>query len=106
MFYSVGATENQHERPWEGLDEVDAVLVHRVDVTAKTWWDGEQPVPHRLPSQQNLGLELGRLRHLYQQMLIGNVQNTAKAAHAILGPVIALLENIAPAMDGQMPPST
>ena len=56
--------------------------------------------------QPKPGLELGRLRHLYQQMLIGNVQNTAKAAHAVLVPVIALLENIAPAMDGQMPPST
>jgi hypothetical protein len=35
--YSVGATEQQDERPWEDEDEVDAVLVREVAKLVKVW---------------------------------------------------------------------
>lgn len=35
--YSVGATEMQHEGPWEWVDEVTAVEVEFKEVTRKQW---------------------------------------------------------------------
>jgi hypothetical protein len=35
--YSVGATESQDESPWEHEEQVEAILVRRVEKTIKVW---------------------------------------------------------------------
>jgi hypothetical protein len=35
--YSVGSTECQEERPWDGQDEVECTLVHAVQKTVTVW---------------------------------------------------------------------
>ncbi len=37
VFYSVGATESQDERPWEYEKSVDAAVVRQVERVVKAW---------------------------------------------------------------------
>ncbi len=37
VYYRVGATESQEERPWENDDVIEATLVECVEVVVKKW---------------------------------------------------------------------
>ena len=53
--------------------------------------------PDKKQSNNSLYLfNLGQLRHLYQQMLNGQVKDTAQAARGLLGPAIEFLEKNQP----------
>lgn len=44
------------------------------------------------PPTSDFAFALGQLRHLYKQMLAGDVVDTSRAARGLLGPAIEILE--------------
>ncbi len=50
--------------------------------------------------RMDLGFAIAQLRHLYRQMLAGQVRNAGEAAAGLLGPSIEVLERMANRQEG------